>query len=228
MKINKPKLLIFDVNETLLDLSPLKTAINNAFQNDTAFDSWFSQLLQYSLVETTTEHFQDFGTIGKAAIQMLAEKHHVHITQDEIKDLLSWIKKLPPHTDVIEGLRMLQESEFRLVALTNGTMEVAEEQLQFSGLEPFFEQTFSVESVRHYKPHGLTYLNVLRQMDIPASDAMMVACHAWDITGAQRVGLQGCFISRPGMFWYPLEKKPLIIADTIIGAAEKLMTHFGV
>lgn len=226
MKINKPQLLIFDVNETLLDLSPLKTTINNAFQNDHVFDSWFSQMLQYSLIETTTEHFLDFGTIGKAALQMLAEKHHIPITHDEITDVLSWIRKLPPHTDVIEGLQMLQESGFRLVALTNGTMEVAKEQLKFSGLESYFEQVFSVESVRHYKPHGLTYLKVLRQMDIPASDAMMIACHAWDVTGAQRVGLQGCFIARPGMIWYPLERKPLIIADTVIQAAEKINNLF--
>jgi 2-haloacid dehalogenase len=226
MKINKPKLLIFDVNDTLLDLSPLKTTINNAFQNDYVFDSWFSLLLQYSLIETTTEKFKDFGTIGKAAIQMLAEKHHVPITHDEITDILSWIRKLPPHTDVIQGLQMLQESGFRLVALTNGTLEVAKEQLQYSGLEHFFEQVFSVESVKHYKPHGLAYLKVLRQMDMSASETMMVACHAWDITGAQRVGLQGCFISRPGMVWYPLERKPLIIADTVIQAAEKINNLF--
>jgi 2-haloacid dehalogenase len=226
MKINKPKLLIFDVNETLLDLSPLKTTINNAFQNDYVFDSWFSLMLQYSLIETTTENFKDFGTIGKAAIQMLAEKHHVPMTHDEIMDILGWIRKLPPQTDVIQGLQMLQESGFRLVALTNGTLEVAKEQLQYSGLESYFEQVFSVESVRHYKPHGLTYLNVLRKMDIPASEAMMVACHAWDVTGAQRVGLQGCYISRPGMIWYPLERKPLIKADTVIEAAEKINDLF--
>ena len=54
----KPKLLIFDVNETLLDMEPLKHSINTALGNQYAFDIWFPQLLQYSLVETLTFLFE--------------------------------------------------------------------------------------------------------------------------------------------------------------------------
>lgn len=48
----KPKLLIFDVNETLLDLSPMKARMNEVFNHESAFDKWFSLLLQYSLMDT--------------------------------------------------------------------------------------------------------------------------------------------------------------------------------
>ena len=219
----KINLLIFDVNETLLDLTPLKTEINLGFQNDTAFDQWFSLLLQYSLVETITEEFRGFGEIGKAVLQMLSEKQNKKLSEGQIENILGWIRKLPPHPDVIEGLEMLKKEGFRMVVLTNGTLEVAKEQLQFSGLDSYFEDIFSVESVRNYKPHGMTYQKVLAQMNVTAAETMMIACHAWDITGAQRAGLQGCFIARPGMVWYPLENRPLISENTLSQAAAKII-----
>ncbi|ERM84305.1 hypothetical protein P872_14765 [Rhodonellum psychrophilum GCM71 = DSM 17998] len=219
----KINLLIFDVNETLLDLRPLKTAINRGFQNDTAFDQWFSLLLQYSWVETITEEFRGFGEIGKAVLEMLAEKQNKKFSAGEIENILDWIRKLPPHPDVVEGLEMLKKEGFRMVVLTNGTLEVAKEQLKYSGLDAYFEDIFSVESVKNYKPHGMNYQKVLGQMNVSATEAMMVACHAWDITGAQRAGLQGCFIARPGMVWYPLENRPMILENTLSQAAAKII-----
>ncbi len=70
----KPQLLIFDVNETLLDLSPLKDSINSALENDLGFEVWFPQLLHYSLVETLTGNYRDFSEIAAAVFKMTAEK----------------------------------------------------------------------------------------------------------------------------------------------------------
>lgn len=201
--MKKPKLLIFDVNETILDMASLKFDINNQLEHSFAFDMWFALLLQYAWVESLTENYRPFGEIAEATLKMTSEKLDRKITQPEIKGLLSKIKTLPPHGDVIEGLTQLKELEIPMVALTNGSLDAANAQMKFSGLAEFMERIFSVEEVGLYKPHPSPYLYVLKEMNLSAKDAMMIACHPWDLLGAKRAGLQTCLIKRKGMPEYP-------------------------
>ncbi len=67
--MEKTPLLVFDVNETLLDLSPAKTRVNDLVGNAHAFKGWFSLLLHYSCVETITDNPIAFGAIGKATLK---------------------------------------------------------------------------------------------------------------------------------------------------------------
>ncbi|MEX2512586.1 MAG: haloacid dehalogenase type II [Cyclobacteriaceae bacterium] len=218
----KPQLLIFDVNETLLDLSPLKTAINGIINDDKAFDDWFTLLIQYALVETVSGQFRDFGALGKAALEMVSAKSQIHLSEEEINNCLTKMHSLPAHKEVEEGLMAFQKSGFEMAALTNGTLKVANEQLKFAKIDHYFDQVFSVEIVKKYKPHPDTYHHVLDQMNIPAGKAMLIAAHAWDITGAQRAGLQTCFIARPGKVLYPLGDQPTLIAKNLSEATKVL------
>jgi len=47
LKAKKPLVILFDVNETLLDMSPLKEKINTVLGNKEGFRIWFGMLLQY-------------------------------------------------------------------------------------------------------------------------------------------------------------------------------------
>lgn len=220
---SKPRLLIFDVNETLLDLKPMKVAINNALANELAFDNWFSSLLHYSLVESISGKFQDFGKIGAATLKMTAEKFDKQISESKIKDVLSLIKKLPPHPDVVQGLTILKNSGIKMVALTNGTMEVLKAQLAYAEIDHFFDEIFSVESVKQYKPHPSTYTYVVKEMKASPIYTMLIAAHGWDVAGAQRAGLMTGFVSRPGKFPYPLAEEADISGSNILSIAKALV-----
>ena len=204
----KPILLLFDVNETLLDLKPLARRINTTLSNNLAFDLWFSSLLHYSLVETTTGNHEDFSKIAKATFEMTALKFKKVVPEEEIESILGLIKKLPPHPDTVEALQILKQRGFRLAALTNGNPTVAQEQLAFAEINPFFECVFSVDEVREFKPHSKPYLFVLDQLKVKSQEALLIAAHGWDITGAQRAGLQTAFIARDGKFKYPIAEAP--------------------
>ncbi len=217
-----PKLLIFDVNETLLDMAPLKLSINNILNHFMAFDSWFALLLQYAWVETLTGNYRPFGELASATLNMTAKKLDHEITQSQINDLLSEIKTLPPHEDVIMGLIKLREEGIQLVALTNGTANAAKAQLEYSKLGEFMESIFSVEEVGYYKPHPAPYQYVLKEMNLTPQAAMMVACHPWDLLGAKRVGLQTCFVQRPGIPAYPLAEQ----IDCVVRGMAELSSHF--
>ena len=218
----KIKTLIFDVNETLLDLEPLKKSINKALGNEHAADVWFSQLLQYSLVESITGSYHDFSAIAAAVFKMNAQKHEKEFSEEEIQRILSPINKLSAYPDVKNGLAKLKNAGFRLIAFSNGKPSVLEEQLDFAGLSKYFDDILSVDPVKKYKPHPDTYQFVLTESGITAENTMMVAAHGWDITGALRAGLQTAFIQRPGKFVFPLAEKPTLETRNIETLASEL------
>lgn len=70
ISLNKPSCIIFDVNETLLDLGEIKKKVNEALGSKRGFKLWFSMLLHYSLVDTVTQNYHDFGTIAGTTLGM--------------------------------------------------------------------------------------------------------------------------------------------------------------
>ncbi|MFD2515821.1 haloacid dehalogenase type II [Pontibacter locisalis] len=220
--MQKPKLLIFDVNETLLDLSSMKESINKALDHEFAFSQWFAFMLQYSLVDTVTSNYHDFGTIGKAAMQMTQEKLSRSIPDSKVQELLSMIKSLPPHPDVKPGLEKLKDAGYRMITLTNSTHEVVTQQMKSAGLTGYFDELMSIESTRKYKPHPDTYQYALQKAGVKPGEAMLIAAHGWDITGALQAGLQAAFINREGQVLYPLATRPQFNEKMLTPITEKL------
>lgn len=217
------KNLVFDVNETLLDLTPLKDSINLALGSKNAAEIWFSQLLHYSLVETVTGHYRDFSELAAAVFQMNAHDHNKNFSDEEVNEILKPITKLGPYPDVMKGLNALRESGFHLLAFSNGKPDVLKKQLEYSGLNVYFNKIFSVDACRKYKPHPDAYNYVLETGSLVKEETMMVAAHGWDIAGAQRAGLKTAFIQRPGKQIFPLAEKPTIETSNISTLAEELI-----
>ncbi|GAB5440680.1 MAG: haloacid dehalogenase type II [Fuerstiella sp.] len=214
---SRPKVIIFDVNETLLDLAPLKKSVGEALGGrEDLLPVWFSTMLHYSLVETTTGEYRSFGEIGAAALVMVAETNQIELEYDKAKKLIvSSLRSLPPHDDVVEGLQALRQAGYRIVSLTNSSAEGVEAQLRHAQIYDLFEKRYSVEAVRKFKPHPETYRSVLSDLNIPAEDALMVAAHAWDLAGAENVGLQTAFIKRPGKTLYRHAQQPDYVVNDL-------------
>src|SRR3990167_4961516 len=84
--ITKPKVIFFDVNETLLDLEPLKASVVKKFGGRKELGTlWFTTMLQYSLVTTVADKYFDFGKIGAATLMMVAKNNGISIDEDEAK-----------------------------------------------------------------------------------------------------------------------------------------------
>ncbi len=206
----RPKAIIFDVNETLLDLAPLKSSVGKALGGrEEIVPLWFSTMLHYSLVETLSENYHSFGDIGIAALIMVAASQGIELEREEAKAAIaSQLRSLPPHPDVVAGLKALSADGFRLVCLTNSPTAGVDAQLKHAGLTDLLEKHYSIESVQKYKPHPDTYQMVLSDLGIEPAEGLMVAAHAWDLAGAKNVGLQTAFVDRPGAFLYANAAKP--------------------
>ncbi|QDS87866.1 (S)-2-haloacid dehalogenase [Rosistilla ulvae] len=209
-KLPRPKVIIFDVNETLLDLAPLKTSVGKALGGrEDLLPLWFSTMLHYSLVETLTDNYHHFGEIGTAALMMVAKTQGIDLDYDTAKTaIVTPLRSLPPHADVVAGITSLSKSGYKIVSLTNSSAAGVETQFKNAGLTEFFEKRYTVETLKKYKPHPDTYRMVLKDLGVKPEEVLMVAAHAWDIAGATNVGLQTAFVARPGKTPYPNAPDP--------------------
>lgn len=214
----RPKIIVFDVNETLLDLAPLKTSIGHVLGGrEDLLPLWFSTMLHYSLVETVSGNYHSFGEIGTAALMMFAETHGIQLSMEDAKAaIVPPLLSLPPHPDVIDGLKALKADGFRIVSLTNSSSKGAETQLSNAGLTELIEKRYSVESVKKFKPHPDPYQMVLKDLGVKPEEVLMVAAHAWDLAGAKNVGLQTAFVARPGKTLYPNLAKPDYVVNDLL------------
>lgn len=219
------RVCVFDVNETLLDLSAMDAAFARPFSNPTAVRrAWFAQMIQSALVGVVTDRYADFGRVGGAALRMTAARENVAITDKEVRTILHQIRRLPPHRDVRGALERLRDAGLRLATLTNSTQEVAEEQLAHAGIRDLFEQVLSADSVRRLKPAAEPYRMAAEKLGVPIGQVRLIAAHPWDVAGALHAGCAGAFVARPGMPFDPLVERPDIVGETLTDVAEQILS----
>ncbi len=212
-----PVVLVFDVNETLIDIEALAPLFGERFGDERVLREWFGQLVMYSMTATLAECYVDFFTLGQGVLRMLADIYRVDITDDDVRRLQARMSTLPAHRDAAEALTMLRDNGFRLVTLTNSPHRSgARTPLENAGLAELFEQQFSVESCRAFKPSPSVYRYVCQELGVPPADCMMVAAHVWDTLGAQNVGFSTALVTRPGNPPLPVDGLPqpnLVVSD---------------
>src|SRR6202008_1918570 len=181
-----PAVLVFDVNETLIDIEDLAPLFGERFGDARVLREWFGQLVMYSMTATLAEYYVDFFTLGQGVLRMLADIYRVDITDDDVRRLRARMSTMPAHPDAPEALPPLRDNGFRLITLTNSPHRSgARTPLENAGLAELFEHKFSVESCRAFKPSSSVYRYVCRELGVPPAHCMMVAAHVWDTLGAQ-------------------------------------------
>lgn len=222
---SSPKVIFFDVNETLLDMQAVKTAIAEVLDGDESLvPVWFAQLLHHSLVDSATNQYHDFAEIGAAALVMVAHSKGKTLTMDDAKKTITEpMTQLPAHNEVKEALARLKKGGFTLVAFSNSAEAGLNRQLLNAGVREYFDAVLSVSAIKRYKPHGETYQWAVKTMQTDTHESLMVAAHGWDVSGAKAAGLQTAFIERPGKMMYPLGLAP----DTSLPSLSELADELG-
>lgn len=215
--------IVFDVNETLLDLSALDPAFEALFGDGAARREWFTQVLQSALVGVATGVHHDFATVGRAALQMVAARRGVDLDERDGTELLGGMRRLPPHPEVVGALERLRAAGRRLATLTNSPPSTAEAQLDHAGLTGLFEARLSVEAAGSLKPAPGVYRYAADALGVPPSGMRLVAAHAWDVTGAIRAGCAAAFVARPGMVLDPLGETPDVIGADLDEVASRML-----
>src|SRR6187455_3771376 len=136
-------LIVFDVNETLLDLETMEPTFQRIFCEKSAMRLWFANLILYSAALTVAGCYVPFTDIGTAVMKMLADTRGIKIAEKDKKELKDKFSTMPPHREVPAALRKLRAAGFRLFALTDNLLEVQTRQLEHGGIVDLFERRFS-------------------------------------------------------------------------------------
>jgi len=72
-------LIVFDLNETLLDLTSLEPTFERIFHDQGAMRLWFANLILYSVALTLAESYVPFTGIGLAVMEMMAKTRGLSI-----------------------------------------------------------------------------------------------------------------------------------------------------
>lgn len=223
----RPKVLFFDVNETLLDLTQMKKQVGEALNGrEELLSLWFTTMLQYSLVTTASGQYKHFGYIGAAALQMVAANNGITISEDSAREVvLNSLRGLPAHSEVKAALSQLKEDGYKLVSFTNSSNEGVKKQFESAGLTDYFDECLSVEDVGKFKPFTDTYAWAARKMGVKQEECMLIAAHGWDVAGALWSGWRAAFVGRPGQQLFPLAPKTEINESDLQKVADILVTY---
>jgi 2-haloacid dehalogenase len=227
LRKTRPKVLFFDVNETLLDLTPMEKTIGKALGgNAELLALWFTTMLQYSLVTSASGHYKPFGHIGAATLQMLAANNNIKISEENAREIVTCaMQNLPPHPEVKEALSKLKKAGYKLVAFTNSSNEGLQNQFKNAELTSYFDARLSVENSGKFKPFTDTYTWGAHQMDVNLDECMLIAAHGWDVAGALWAGWRAAFVSRPKKQLFPLAPEPEIEEHNLMKVANVLVTY---
>jgi 2-haloacid dehalogenase len=214
---------VFDVNETLLDLAALDDEFERVFGDRGVRVAWFGQLLQSAMVATITGRYSDFGSVGKAALEMTAARLGVELSDQDREAIVGGMTRLPAHPEVPGALRRLADGGLRLAALTNSTERVARAQLEHAGVLDRFEVALSADAVRRLKPAPEPYRMAAERLGTDPAGVLLVAAHAWDVAGALAAGCRAAFVARPGKVLDPLAERPELVVADLDELADRLL-----
>ena len=218
-------LIVFDVNETLLDLKTMEPTFQRIFGEKSAMRLWFANLILYSAALTVAGCYVPFTDIGSAVMKMLADTRGIKIGDKDKEELAEKFSTMPSHPEVPAALRKLRNAGFRLFTLTDNLLEVQTRQLEHCGIADLFERRFSADGVKHHKPSREAYAYVENELGVEPSQLCLVACHTWDTLGAVAAGWRGALIKRVGNDLLGVGPQPQIVGSDLNDVANQLIAR---
>jgi 2-haloacid dehalogenase len=195
----RPTVIVFDVNETLSDVSPMGQRFVEAGVPAYLAKLWFSNLLRDGFALAAAGSKGTFASIGAEALRsLLADTQLNRDLEQAVQHVMAGFSSLDLHPDVIPGIHALDAAGYRLATLTNGSTQVADRLFTNAGIRNHFEALLSVEDAPAWKPAKASYDYAATALGTTPEQMLLVTVHPWDIDGASRAGLATAWINRTG------------------------------
>ena len=214
----RPEVVAFDVNETLLDLAPVRAALVAHGEPAGRLPTVFGRTLLLGFAAATAGTWCSFRQSFEAALAQLTG-----LSAEQRSAVAGTFLELAPHPDVEPALRRLTEAGVRAVTLSHGSPGVAEAGLSRGGVTPLVERTLTSESIRTWKPDRAAYLWAAGVCDVAPERMALVAAHSWDVQGAQRAGLTGGWLPRAERVYADVYEPPHVQGASLVEVVEALL-----
>ena len=202
------KAIIFDAYGTLFDVNSAaekcKDKIGDKWEPFANF--WRTTQLEYTWLRSLMKRHKDFWQITE---ESLDKSMMVFNIDPEMKnELLNLYKVLSPFQEVPETLKLLKEKNFKLAILSNGTPSLLNDLVKSNNLNNLFDDLFSIEEVKIYKPHPKVYDLPIEKYKIKKNEVVFLSANTWDVSGAGNYGYQSIWVNRNNNIFDNLDYKP--------------------
>lgn len=218
-----PEVVVFDVNETLSDMSAMRARFSDVGAPEQLAGLWFATLLRDAFALTAAGTSERFAVIADGVLRTLLSGVELdRDVDDAVQHVMSGFSGLDVHPDVPEGLRRMRAAGARLVTLSNGGASVAEGLLTRAGVRDQFEALLSVEDAGVWKPAPGSYRYAASRCGTDIAAMMLVAVHPWDVDGAARAGMRSAWINRTGATYPSYFTPPDVETTSLAHLAQSL------
>ena len=206
--MNKPKAIIFDAYGTLFDVnSAAEKSKNKIGDKWEAFANyWRTTQLEYTWLRSLMHRHKDFWQITEDSLDKSMKVFNIN--KDMKTELLNLYKKLSPFSEVKETLENLKKKEMKLSILSNGTPELLNKLVASNKLDAIFDDIFSIEEVRIYKPDSTVYDLPVNKYKIKPNEIIFLSANTWDVSGGGNYGYNSVWVNRNNTVFDNLDYKP--------------------
>ena len=206
--MNNSKAIVFDAYGTLFDVNSAaeksKDKIGNKWENFANF--WRTTQLEYTWLRSLMKKHKNFWQITEDSLDKSMEIFQ--LDKSIRNDLLSLYKELSPYPEVKNVLENLKKKSFKLAILSNGTPELLNHLVKSSDLENLFDDIFSVEEVKIYKPDPKVYDIPVNKYKASKGEITFLSANTWDVSGAGNYGYNSIWVNRNNSVFDKLDYKP--------------------
>ena len=190
------KALVFDAYGTLFDVNSAankcKEKIGEDWEKFANF--WRTTQLEYTWLRSLMGRHRDFWKITEDSLEKSMQVFGVD--KNMKNELLNLYKVLSPYPEVKNVLETLKDQNFKLAILSNGTPSLLNELVSSNDLNNLFDDLFSVEEVKVFKPSSKVYEIPTKKYNIKASQITFLSANTWDVSGAGNFGYNSVWVNR--------------------------------
>ena len=192
----KPKAIVFDAYGTLFDVNSAaekcKSKIGDKWESFANF--WRTTQLEYTWLRSLMKKHKDFWQITEDSLDKSMKVFNI---DNKLKnELLNLYKILSPYPEVKKVLKVLKEKEFKLAILSNGTPDLLRELVKSNNLNNLFDDLFSIEKVKIYKPDSKVYDIPIKKYKIRPEEIIFLSSNTWDVSGGGNYGYNSVWVNR--------------------------------
>ena len=205
----KTKAIVFDAYGTLFDVNSAaekcKDKIGKKWESFANF--WRMTQLEYTWLRSLMKRHKDFWQITEDSLDKSMKVFDIDVQMKN--ELLNLYKILSPYPEVKEVLEIYKKKSYKLAILSNGTPALLENLVKSNNLDNLFDDLFSVEEVKIFKPDSKVYDLPVKKYKIKPYEITFLSSNTWDVSGGGNYGYNSIWVNRNKSKFDNLDYQPV-------------------
>ena len=202
------KAIIFDAYGTLFDVNSAAEICKNKIGDrwEPFANFWRTTQLEYTWLRSLMRRHKDFWQITEDSLDKSMKAFSIDPKMKN--ELLNLYTTLSSYKEVPETLKILKEKKFKLAILSNGTPSLLNQLIKSNNLDNLFDDLFSIEDVKIYKPDSKVYDIPIKKYQIEKNEVAFLSANTWDVSGGGNYGYNSIWVNRNKNIFDKLDYTP--------------------